>query len=38
MIVDPWGEILAQREEGEGVVLAEVDPARLQEIRRRLLS
>jgi deaminated glutathione amidase len=38
MIVDPWGEILAQREEGEGVVLAEVDPARLQDVRRRLLS
>ena len=36
MIVDPWGEILAQREQGEGVVLAEIDPARLQEVRRRL--
>ena len=36
MIVDPWGEILASRDEGEGVVMAEVDPARLQEIRRRL--
>ena len=36
MIVDPWGEILAQRDEGEGVVLAEVDPERLHEIRRRL--
>jgi predicted amidohydrolase len=27
MIVDPWGEILACRDEGPGVVLAEVDPA-----------
>jgi len=36
MIVDPWGEILAQRDEGEGVVLAEIDQERLQEIRRRL--
>jgi len=36
MIVDPWGEILAQREEGEGVVLAEIDAARIQDIRRRL--
>jgi predicted amidohydrolase len=36
MIVDPWGEILAQRDEGEGVVLAEIDPERLKEIRRRL--
>ena len=36
MIVDPWGEIVAERPEGEGVVLADLDPARLQEIRRRL--
>jgi nitrilase len=36
MIVDPWGEILASRDEGEGVVLAEVDHERLKDIRRRL--
>jgi nitrilase len=36
MIVDPWGEILAERGEGEGVVLAEVDPARLEEVRKSL--
>ena len=36
MIVDPWGEILASRAEGEGVVLAELDPERLQDVRRRL--
>jgi predicted amidohydrolase len=36
MIVDPWGEIIAQRAEGEGVVLAEIDTERLQEVRRRL--
>ena len=36
MIVDPWGEILALREEGEGVVLAEIDPQRIQDVRRRL--
>jgi nitrilase len=36
MIVDPWGEILARREEGEGVVLAEIDAERLREVRRRL--
>jgi nitrilase len=38
MIVDPWGEILASRDEGEGVVLAEIDHDRLNEVRRRLLS
>jgi deaminated glutathione amidase len=36
MIVDPWGEVIAQRVEGEGVVLAEIDTERLQEVRRRL--
>ena len=35
MIVDPWGEVLGVRPEGEGLVLAELDPDRLQEIRRR---
>jgi nitrilase len=36
MIVDPWGEIVAQREEGEGVVLAEIDQEKIKEVRRRL--
>ncbi|MDE2398846.1 MAG: carbon-nitrogen hydrolase family protein [Burkholderiales bacterium] len=36
MIVDPWGEILAERAEGEGVVLAEVDPARIAQVRSQL--
>jgi predicted amidohydrolase len=36
MIIDPWGEILAARAEGEGVVLAEIDTDRIQEVRRRL--
>ena len=36
MVVDPWGEVLAVRPEGEGVVLAEVDPARLAAVRQQL--
>jgi nitrilase len=36
LIVDPWGEVLAMRAEGEGVVLAELDMARLQEVRKQL--
>jgi nitrilase len=36
MIVDPWGEVLAVRPEGEGVVLAEMDSARLAEVRESL--
>jgi predicted amidohydrolase len=36
MIVDPWGEILAQQAEGEGVVIAEIDLDRVKDVRRRL--
>ncbi|GHT87137.1 apolipoprotein acyltransferase [Betaproteobacteria bacterium] len=37
MVIDPWGDILACRsEEGEGVVVAELDFARLSEIRHSL--
>jgi deaminated glutathione amidase len=36
MVVDPWGEVLALRPEGEGVVIAEVDAERLAQVRRQL--
>jgi predicted amidohydrolase len=36
MVVDPWGAILAQQPEGEGVVLAEVLKSRLSAERVRL--
>jgi nitrilase len=36
LVVDPWGEVLAVRPEGEGVVLAEIDTDRIQEVRRAL--
>ena len=36
MIVDPWGEVLACLPEGEGVVCADLDPARLATVRRQL--
>jgi deaminated glutathione amidase len=36
MVVDPWGEVLACRAEGEGVVIAELDAARLAEVRQSL--
>ena len=26
MVIDPWGVILAERDQGEGVVIAEIDP------------
>jgi len=36
MIVDPWGEVLACCPEGEGVVLAELDAARIEQVRTQL--
>lgn len=36
MLVDPWGQVLAQRAQGPGVVLHELDMARLQDCRSRL--
>ncbi len=36
MVVDPWGEILGQRAEGAGLVLADIAPARLTDVRSRL--
>jgi len=36
MIVDPWGEVLVRREEGEGVVLAEIRRERIKAVRAML--
>jgi nitrilase len=36
MIVDPWGDVLARMDKGEGVVAAELDPARIAEVRASL--
>ena len=36
MIVDPWGQVLGVLPEGEGVVFAELDIARLAAVRRQL--
>jgi predicted amidohydrolase len=33
MVIDPWGQVLAVRPEGEGVVLAELDPERIAAVR-----
>ena len=34
MIVDPWGRVLAQREAGDGIVVADLNPALPDELRR----
>ncbi|MFO1326099.1 MAG: carbon-nitrogen hydrolase family protein [Rubrivivax sp.] len=36
MVIDPWGEVLAVQAEGEGVVMAELDPARIAQVRVQL--
>ncbi|OSI09988.1 carbon-nitrogen hydrolase family protein [Neisseria zoodegmatis] len=36
MIIDPWGEVLDVLPEGEGMVIAELDAARLNSVRTRL--
>ncbi|HOB67650.1 nitrilase-related carbon-nitrogen hydrolase, partial [Ottowia sp.] len=36
MVVDPWGQVLAQRAEGPGVVLADLDAAALAARRAQL--
>ena len=36
LIVDPWGEVLAEGGESEGVILAEIDLAKSAEARQRI--
>nr|MBP8266510.1 carbon-nitrogen hydrolase family protein [Zoogloea sp.] len=36
LIIDPWGEVVARLAEGPGVVVADLDPARIAEVRASL--
>jgi predicted amidohydrolase len=36
MIVDPWGEVVAEVSGGPGVAFAEIDPARVRAVRRAI--
>ena len=38
IIIDPWGEILAELPDGEGYAIAEVDPERVAQIRQQVPS
>lgn len=38
MIIDPWGTILADAGEQPGVAIAEINPARLEQVRRQMPS
>jgi nitrilase len=35
MILSPWGEVLAERASGPGIVAAELDMIKLKEIRAK---
>ncbi len=36
LVVDPWGIVVAERDEGPGVVVADVDPERIAQVRSEL--
>jgi nitrilase len=36
MLIDPWGKIVAVLPESEGIVVGEIDPTLIQEVRRNL--
>lgn len=38
LIIDPWGEVLADAEEGPGFIIADIDPARVIEARTMVPS
>lgn len=38
MIVSPWGKVLATKEEGEGIILADLDVAEVERARKALPS
>jgi deaminated glutathione amidase len=38
LIVAPWGEILAEAEDGPGLIVAEIDPAKVAEARQSVPS
>jgi predicted amidohydrolase len=38
LIVDPWGEVLADAGDAVGIIMAEVDPARVEAARRMIPS
>jgi predicted amidohydrolase len=36
MIIDPWGTVLATAPDGEGVITAELDPDRVEQVRLQI--
>ena len=38
MIIDPWGIVLADAGEKPGIAIAEIDPGRIEQVRRQMPS
>ncbi len=38
LVVDPWGDVVVECEDGDGFALAEIDPARVEAVRAELPS
>ena len=36
MLIDPWGTVVAERDEGPGFVIGDIDPACLARVRAEL--
>ena len=36
VIIDPWGRVVAELDEGTGVIVADIDPERIAQVRREL--
>jgi nitrilase len=36
ILIDPWGVVVAERDEGPGIVIGDIDPERLTQVRRDL--
>ena len=38
LVIDPWGEVIAELAAGDGVLFAEIDPEKVASVRRQLPS
>ena len=36
ILIDPWGVVIAERDEGPGIVIGDIDAERLEQVRRDL--
>ncbi|HZI82887.1 MAG TPA: carbon-nitrogen hydrolase family protein [Casimicrobiaceae bacterium] len=36
LVIDPWGVVVAERDDGPGIVVADIDPERIAQVRREL--